>query len=173
MLLSVGGAETTRNAIAGGMEQLAYFPEDLEYLYENPEAITNAIEEIIRFVSPFHNMTRTATRDVEMHGKTIKEGQVVAIQWSAANRDPRHFQDPHKFDIRRDFQKFNSKHIAFGYGSHFCLGASLARLELRTVLENLTQKVKRIRIPEGKTVKWYSSSFTRGPDVFPAILEPR
>ncbi len=173
VLLNVGGAETTRNAISGGMEQFALKPEDLDYLRENPDGMSNAIEEIIRFVSPFHNMFRTATRDVQMHGKTIKEGQMVGITWSAANRDPEHFQNPHAFDIKRDFAQFNSKHVAFGYGSHFCLGASLARLELRAVLENLCKKVGRIRVPEGKQVTWYSSSFTRGVEHFPAILDPR
>ncbi|MEZ4287824.1 MAG: cytochrome P450 [Polyangiales bacterium] len=173
VLLNVGGAETTRNAIAGGLEQLVYHPEQWDYLVANRDAIPNACEEIIRFVSPFHNMFRTATRDVEMHGKTIQEGQMIGMQFSAANRDPQHFKNPHQFDIKRNFNKPNSKHIAFGYGTHFCLGSSLARLELRTVLEQMTEKVKRIRIPEGKKVEWFESSFTRGPETFPAILDVR
>ena len=170
VLLNVGGAETTRNAIAGGLEQFALDPAQFDYLYEHPEVMANAIEEVIRFVSPFHNMFRTATRDVELRGKQIKEGQMIGMQYSAANKDPSHFENPHQFDIRRDFK---TKHIAFGYGSHFCLGASLARLELRTVLETMTAKAKRIRIPEGKSVRWRSSSFARGPAEFPAILERR
>ncbi|MCA9529524.1 MAG: cytochrome P450 [Myxococcales bacterium] len=172
-LLNVGGAETTRNAIAGGLEQLAYHPEQWDYLSAHPEAIPNACEEIVRWVTPFLNMFRTATRDVEMHGKVIKEGQMVGMQYPAANRDPRHFKNPYEFDVCRDFKKDNSKHIAFGYGSHFCLGSSLARLELRHTLEVLTRRVKRIRVPEGEKVTWVSSSFVRGPARFPAILELR
>ncbi len=173
VLVNTGGSETTRNAIAGGLEQFVYHPDQFEYLYEHPEMISNAVEEIIRFVTPFHNMYRTATRDVEMHGKVIKAGQMVGMQYSAANKDPRNFKDPHKFDVSRDFEKENSKQIAFGHGKHFCLGASLARLEVRTVLETMTKKVQRILIPQGKTVRWFSSSFSRGPEHFPAILEAR
>lgn len=173
VLLTGGGGETTRNAIAGGLEQLVYHPDQYDYLYDHPEAIPNAAEEIIRWVTPFHNMFRTATRDVEMHGKVIKQGQQVGMQYPAANRDPRHFKDPYTFDIRRDFSKENSKHLSFGLGKHFCLGASLARLELATVLTAMTQKVKRITIPEGKAVQWFSHSFIRGPKTFPALLEKR
>lgn len=171
VLVNTGGSETTRNAIAGGLEQLAYDPAQYDDLCEHPDLIPNAVEEFIRYVTPFHNMFRTATRDVQMHGKVIKAGQMVGMQYTAANRDPRHFKDPHRFDIRRDFS--DSKQIAFGHGKHFCLGASLARLEVRIVLEIMTERVKRIRIPNGKKVTWFSSSFTRGPERFPAILDPR
>lgn len=173
VLVNTGGSETTRNAIAGGLEQLVIHPDQYDYLYEHPDAIPNAIEEIIRYVSPFHNMFRTATRDVEMYGKVIKEGQQIGVQYSAANRDPRNFKDPYAFDVCRDFDKENSKQISFGHGKHFCLGASLARLELRTVLKAITSRVKRIHFVEGKKVKWLSSSFTRGVESFPAILEAR
>lgn len=172
VLLNVGGAETTRSAIAGGLERLSNDQRQYDALYADPSLIPNAVEEIIRWVCPFVNMYRTATRDYELHGKVIKEGQQVGLTYPAANRDPRHFKDPHTFDIFRDFSK-ESKHLSFGMGPHFCLGASLARMEIRLSLEEMTKRVKRIRIAEGTAVEYVSSSFTRGLKKYPAILEPR
>ncbi len=172
ILLNTGGAETTRSAIAGGLERLSNDQKQYDALFEDPSLIPNAVEEIIRWVCPFINMYRTAARDYELHGKVIKEGQMVGLTYPAANRDPRHFKDPHTFNIFRDFSK-ESKHLSFGLGPHFCLGASLARMEIRLSLEEMTQRVKRIRIPEGKDVEYVSSSFTRGLTKYPAILEPR
>ncbi|HET6417525.1 MAG TPA: cytochrome P450 [Polyangiales bacterium] len=172
VLLNVGGAETTRNAIAGGLQQLSEDQKQYDAISEDPSLIPNAVEEIIRWVCPFVNMYRTATRDYELHGKVIKEGQQVGLTYPAANRDPRKFEDPHRFNIFRDFSK-EAKHLSFGLGPHFCLGASLARLEVRLSLEEMTQRVKRVRIPEGRKVEYVSSSFTRGLKKFPAVLEPR
>jgi cytochrome P450 family 142 subfamily A polypeptide 1 len=172
VLLNVGGAETTRSAIAGGLERLSNDPKQYDALYEDPSLIPNAVEEIIRWVCPFVNMYRTATRDYELHGKVIQAGQQVGLTYPAANRDPRHYKDPHTFNIYRDFTK-ESKHLSFGIGPHFCLGASLARMELRLSLEEMTKRVARIRIPEGKKLEYVSSSFTRGLKKFPAVLTPR
>jgi len=172
VLLNTGGAETTRSAIAGGLERLSNDQKQYDALLADPSLIPNAVEEIIRWVCPFINMYRTATRDYELHGKVIKEGQQVGLTYPAANRDPRHFKDPHTFNIFRDFSK-ESKHLSFGLGPHFCLGASLARMEVRLALEEMTQRVKSIRIPEGKELAYVSSSFTRGLTHYPAILEPR
>jgi len=172
VLLNVGGAETTRSAIAGGLQQLSEDQKQYDAISEDASLIPNAVEEIIRWVCPFVNMYRTATRDYELHGKVIKEGQQVGLTYPAANRDPRKFEDPHRFNIFRDLSK-EAKHLSFGLGPHFCLGASLARLEVRLSLEEMTQRVKRIRIPEGKKVEYVSSSFTRGLKKFPAVLEAR
>ena len=173
ILLYVGGAETTRNAIAGGLEQLTAHPEQYDALYKNPDLVPNAVEESLRWVTPFVNMYRTATRNVKMHGKTIEQGQMIGMNYIAANRDPKHFQDPYKFDIFRDFNKENSRHLSFGFGTHFCLGASLARLETQISFRMTTQRIKRIRIPEGKKPTYLESSFRRGLLTFPAIVEPR
>ncbi len=172
ILLNTGGAETTRNAIAGGFERLANAPEQYDALFDNPALIPNAVEEILRWVTPFINMYRTATRDYELHGKVIKAGQQVGLTYPAANRDPSKYSDPHKFDVFRDFTK-EAKHLAFGLGPHFCLGASLARLEIRLSLEEMTERVKRVRIPDGQELEYISSSFIRGLKTLPAILEPR
>ena len=162
-LLLVGGAETTRNAIAGGMEQLALHPDQWAYLRANVDddrVIDAAIEEIIRWVTPFHNMFRTATRDVELRGKLIKEGQMIGMQYPSANRDPRVFAKPYEFDIKRDPKA--EKHIAFGYGSHFCLGANLARLELKASLTSLLRRIETVSLTEGGRNTRLSSSFIRG-----------
>ena len=172
VLLNVGGAETTRSAIAGGLERLSNDQKQYDALYEDPSLIPNAVEEILRWVCPFVNMYRTATRDYELHGKVIKEGQQVGLTYPAGNRDPRKFEDPHTFNIFRDFSK-EAKHLSFGLGPHFCLGSSLARLEIRQSLEEMTQRVKRIRGAEGKPPVYVSSSFVRGLSSYPAILEPR
>lgn len=169
-LLTVGGSETTRNAIGGGLEQLIRHPDQWDYLIENPDAIPNAIEEIIRHVCPFINMFRTATKDVEMHGKVIKQGEQVGLMYPAANRDPRYFPDPDKFDVKRDFV---TKHIAFGYGSHFCLGSNLARLEIKAALEETFKKIERFEFKPGTEQKWMSSSFVRGPSSIPVIVHGR
>jgi cytochrome P450 family 142 subfamily A polypeptide 1 len=168
VLLLVGGSETTRNAIAGGIEMLIKHPEQWTYLASHPEGVANAIEEIIRWVTPFINMYRTATRDFELHGKTIKEGQMIGLMYPAANRDPRHFKDPYKFDVRRN--PLEEKHIAFGYGSHFCLGSSLARMELRVTLEELFKRIERFEFKPGTEPKWVSSSFVRGPASIPVVV---
>lgn len=163
-LLLAGGVETSRNAIAGGMEMLAEDPEQWAYLrahVDDEAAIEAAIEEMIRWVTPFTNMFRTATRDVEIRGKTIAEGQMIGLMYSSANRDPQIFEDPFRFDVRRDPRA--EKHIAFGFGSHFCLGANLARLELRTALRGLLRRFETVALKPGGRRAWSSSSFTRGP----------
>lgn len=169
-LLTVGGSETTRNAIGGGLEELIRYPEQWDYLVANPSAIPNAIEEIIRYVCPFVNMFRTATRDFELHGQTIKQGQMIGLMYPAANRDPRHFADPDAFDVKRDF---TTKHIAFGYGSHFCLGSNLARLEIKAALEETFAKIERFEFKPGTKQTWLSSSFVRGPASIPVIVHGR
>jgi len=163
-LLLAGGVETTRNAIAGGMEMLAKNPDQWAYLrshVDDDAAIDAAVEEMIRWVNPFANMFRTATKDVEIRGKRIAEGQMIGLMYPAANRDPRVFEDPYRFDVRRDPR--TEKHIAFGFGSHFCLGANLARLELRTALRALLRRFETVALKPGGRHEWASSSFTRGP----------
>jgi cytochrome P450 family 142 subfamily A polypeptide 1 len=167
-LLTVGGSETTRNAIAGGIEELIRHPDQWDYLAKNRDAIPNAVEEIIRWVCPFVNMFRTATRDVEMHGQVIKEGQMIGLMYPAANREAKYFPEPFKFDVRRNFE---TKHIAFGYGAHFCLGSNLARLEIRAVLEEMFDMIERFEFKPGTEVEWVSSSFVRGPKTIPVLVK--
>ncbi len=169
-LILVGGSESTRNAISGGLEMLIEHPDQWEWLREHPEGIPNAVEEIIRWVSPFISMSRTVTRDVEMHGKTLRPDDQVLMVYPAANRDPRHFADPESFNIRREF---TSRPLAFGHGPHLCLGMHLARLEVSVVLEELLQRVGRVDFAPSTERERSRSSFLHGLLHMPVVMAAR
>ena len=135
-ILLVAGNETTRNGISGGMQLLIEHPEQRQRLIDDPSLIPAAVEEMLRLVSPVHSFARTATQDTELHGVKIREGQKVLIVYPIANRDPRQFERPDEFDIDR-----NPAHLAFGIGSHFCLGANLARMEMGVAFEELLRRI--------------------------------
>jgi len=137
LLILLGGDETTRHVLSGGMYELLRHPEQLQALVRDPSGIPVAVEEMLRWASPIQNMARCAVRDVELHGQRIEAGQKVLLLYPAANRDPGAFPDPHRFDARRT----PNNHLAFGLGAHFCLGANLARLELRIFFEELVQRM--------------------------------
>jgi cholest-4-en-3-one 26-monooxygenase len=134
ILLFIAGSETTMNGTSGGM--LAFFehPEQRARVAADPSMLPGAVEEILRYVSPtLVSMVRTATRDVEVRDVTIREGQKITLWYGSANRDEDVFADPDRFDVTRS----PNEHLAFGFGAHFCLGAQLARLELRVIFEEL------------------------------------
>ena len=154
-LLLVGGSETTRNSISLGLQELLKHRDQWQALIDDPSLIPNAIEEMIRWSSPFVRMRRTLTQDFEMHGKTMKKGDQIIMLYPAANRDPRIWENPQTFDIRRDFRKPS---LAFGFGKHYCIGAPLARLEMRIVVESLTQRMPDLALtPETVPVRKPSS----------------
>jgi cholest-4-en-3-one 26-monooxygenase len=138
LLLSVAGNETTRNAISHGMNAFLENPDQYALLVSDPEAhIAGAVEEILRWSTPVLYFRRNATRDVELHGETIKAGDKISLWYISANRDEDVFDDPFRFDITRQ----PNNHIAFGGGGpHFCLGAQLARLEIRMLFEELATR---------------------------------
>jgi cholest-4-en-3-one 26-monooxygenase len=142
MMLSVAGNETTRNAIAHGMNAFLENPDQYELLAEDPDArLPGATEEILRWASPVMYFRRNATRDMELRGQTIRAGDKISLWYISANRDEDVFDDPFTFDITRD----PNPHIAFGGGGpHFCLGAQLARLEIRVLFEELVTRAPRI-----------------------------
>ncbi len=140
LLLLDGGAETTRTVIARTLLALADHPAEWEKLQAGAD-MEVAVEEFIRWVTPVHNFCRVATADTELHGRTIREGQQVLLAYGAANRDPAHFDEPERFDVTRT----PNNHIAFGFGTHFCLGASLARLEINTFFTTLRDRVSGLR----------------------------
>jgi cholest-4-en-3-one 26-monooxygenase len=142
VLLILAGNETTRNAISGGMVALSEHPEQMQKLVADRSLMPGAVDEILRFVSPVIYMRRTATRDVELHGKKIAENDKVVMCYPAANRDPRVFDAPDRFDIARD----PNPHVAFGYGPHFCLGANLARMEIQCMFDELLRRVPDIHV---------------------------
>lgn len=139
LLVLDGGAETTRTVIARTILELAQQPEQWQLLKSGAD-VDVAVEEFIRWVTPVHNFTRVATRDVEMHSQVIRAGQQVILMYAGANRDPAHFDEPDHFDVTRR----PNNHLSFGFGTHFCLGASLARLEIRTFFERLVAGVDSI-----------------------------
>ena len=127
LLILIGGDETTRHVMSGGMYQLLAEPDRWERLKADRELIVPAVEEMLRWVTPDQEHGRTATRTVEFHGKTIEAGQKLLLLYPSANRDDDRFPDADTFDMERS----PNDHVAFGFGTHFCLGSSLARLELR------------------------------------------
>jgi cholest-4-en-3-one 26-monooxygenase len=142
MLLVLAGNETTRNAISGGMQALSAHPDQRRRLLDEPSLMTTATEEILRYVSPVITMRRTATCDTELAGQAIRENDKVVMFYPSANRDAEVFDEPDRFDITRD----PNPHIAFGWGPHFCLGASLARAEIRCLFAELLARLPDIEV---------------------------
>jgi cytochrome P450 len=142
-LLIIAGNETTRHTISHTVRALASHPEAWRKLKEDPSLVQNAVEEFLRWATPILHFRRTATRDVELHGQTIREGDKVVMWFGSANYDERHFPDPYTFDVTRK----NVDHVSFGKGSpHFCLGNALARMEIRIVIEGLLERLDRIEL---------------------------
>lgn len=141
-LMIAGGAETTRTVIAHGLRILADHPEAWEAMASDPAVVVTAVEEMIRWVTPLNNMFRRVTADTELSGTTLTAGDRVALIYPAANRDGEAFVDPDRFDVHRD----PNPHVAFGHGTHFCLGANLARIELRLLFEELTRRITNLRV---------------------------
>jgi cytochrome P450 len=141
-LLIAAGSETTRNAIALGLGALIDSPDQWRLLRADPSLMAGAVEEILRWSSPTLYNRRTATRDVEVAGRHIRAGDKVTLWWASANRDEAVFEDPFRFDVRRQ----PNPHLAFGYRSHFCLGANLARMEIRIMLEELLDRFEDFRL---------------------------
>ncbi len=151
-LLFSAGAETTRNGVAGGLLALAQNPDQYRRLQDDRELLPTAIEELIRWTSPSPSKRRTATHDTELGGCTIRAGQKVLVWEGSANRDAAVFADPDRFDVGRK----PNPHLGFGQGVHYCLGANLARLELRVLYEELLGRFDEITVV--KPVEWARSN---------------
>jgi cytochrome P450 family 142 subfamily A polypeptide 1 len=165
LLILVGGDETTRHVISGGMKALIEHPEQRQKLIDDPSRIPTAVEEMLRWVTPIKNMNRTATRDVELRGEKIREGDKVLMLYESGNRDERAFESPECFDVERS----PNDHVAFGgYGTHFCLGAPLARLELRVMFEELLRRLPDAELSGGTPLR--PSNFIVGIDEMPVVF---
>ena len=177
-LFVVAGQETTRNAISGGMLALLQNPQQRERLAKDRALMPTAVEEILRYASPVTHIMRTAKHDVEMHGQKIRAGDRVVIWNASANRDAAAFPDPDRFDVGRT----PNDHLAFGHGEHFCLGANLARLEVKVMLEELLDRlpdieqageVRKLRSHFVAGIKHMPVRFTSAPPTSDTIRPPR
>ena len=157
LLLAVAGNETTRNATAHGMKALIDHPDQFDKLKADPELLPGAIEEILRWATPVMYFRRTALEDYESAARSIKAGDKVVMWHISANRDETVFDQPFEFDIQRS----PNEHIAFGGGGpHFCLGANLARMELRLIFDEITRRLPDIAL-DGD-VEYLRSNFIGG-----------
>jgi cytochrome P450 family 142 subfamily A polypeptide 1 len=143
--LLIAGNETTRNAITGGVSALIENPAERQKLIDDPSLIPSAAEEVFRYVSPVLNFARTATADTTLRGQRIRKGQKVLMLYPSANRDPEVFEEPDAFKVDRD----PNPHLAFGIGNHYCLGANLARMELRVVLSEVLRRMPNMAYAAG------------------------
>ncbi len=168
LLILIGGDETTRHVISGGMAELLRNRDQLERLREDPSRLPTAIEEMLRWVSPIKNMARTATRDVELHGKLVRKGEELLLLYPAANRDEAMFDRPEEFDTQRS----PNDHVAFGFGAHFCLGNQLARLELRVMFGRLLDRMPDIALASGDDLPLRPANFVSGIERMPVVFTP-
>jgi len=165
VLFLFGGHETTTNLIGNGMRVLLQHPDELERLRDDPSLIKPGVEEILRFDGPSKMEVRTLANSVELRGKTLPAGDMVYLVQHAANRDPEAFDQPDRFDVTRD----PNNHIGFGFGLHFCLGASVARLEGTIALEALVRRLPNLELGPDPEV-WVPTMLSRGLEHLPVSL---
>ena len=163
----VGGQETTTNLIGNGMLTILRNPEALHQLQAEPSLISLAVEELLRYESPSQHTARLAPEDVEMGGKRIKERQAVIAVMGAANRDPERFSDPDRLDITRK----DNRHVAFGWGAHFCFGAFLARIEGQVAFQTILHRIPELAL-DPKPLVWRHNLGLRGLAALPVAFCP-
>jgi cytochrome P450 len=154
VLLLIAGNETTTNLISNAIALLDRHPDQRARLLEDPLRILPAIEEFLRFESPVQGLERIVTEDLKIGSKKLHRGEKVFLMLGSANRDERAIRDPDRFDVGRD----PNPHLGFGFGAHFCLGASLARLEMRVACEEILTRLPDYRV-SGPTKRLYSGAF--------------
>jgi cytochrome P450 family 142 subfamily A polypeptide 1 len=169
LLILIGGDETTRHVISGGLHALLRHPEQLQALREDPARIPRAVEEMLRWVSPIQNMMRTAARDAQVGGHRFRAGEHLLLMYPSGNRDEAVFEDPFHFDVTRD----PNPHVAFGgRGAHHCLGSSLARLELRVMFEELLRRFPDLELGGIEPPPLRPANFVVGIEALPVRFSP-
>jgi cytochrome P450 len=168
VVIGTAGHETTKTTLAGGMLALLEHPAELSRLQASPSLIPSAVEEILRWVTPVVHFGRTATEDYELRGRRIRAGDDVCLFYASANRDEEVFEDPFEFRVDRE----ENPHLAFGVGEHFCMGAHLARLEVRVFLEELLPRLESIELagPPERLASNFSGGLKRLP--LRAVITP-
>ncbi|HVX70849.1 MAG TPA: cytochrome P450 [Mycobacteriales bacterium] len=169
LLILIGGDETTRHVISGGLYQLLRDPDAKQALIDSPDRIPTAVEEMLRWVSPIKNMARTVVEDTEVHGQRLEAGDKLLLLYSSANRDASVFPDPFRFDIGRT----PNDHLAFGIGTHFCLGNNLARLELRCFFETVLRRMPDLELADDTEPAYRPANFVSGYESMPVRFTPR
>jgi cytochrome P450 family 142 subfamily A polypeptide 1 len=180
LLILVGGDETTRHTLSGGTEQLLRHRDQWEALVAGgqersdpgngsaPELLPGAVEEMLRWTSPVKNMCRTLTADTTFHGTDLRAGEKIMLMFESANFDEAVFENPDDFQIDRN----PNSHMAFGFGSHFCLGNQLARLELSMMTSRILQRLPDLRLAEYADVPLRPANFVSGPEAMPVVFTP-
>ena len=167
MLLA--GNETTRNAISRGMLALIEHPEEREKLRSNPELWPRAVEEILRWSTPVRVLRRTLLKDAELAGQRMREGDSVLLLYCSANRDEAVFDEPYAFRVDRT----PNDHLTFGLGPHFCLGASLARMEIAVLVERVLARLPGLALAPGERPREGRNAILASIDAMPVVFEPR
>jgi cholest-4-en-3-one 26-monooxygenase len=168
LLLLIGGDETTRHTLSGGTAQLLRHPDQHQRLVNDLDLLPNAIEEMLRWTAPVKNMARTMTADTEFHGTALKEGEKILLLFESANFDEKVFDDPESFDIER----YPNNHLAFGFGTHFCLGNQLARLELSIMQERLLRRLPDLQLASDAALPLRPANFVSGLERMPVKFTP-
>ncbi|MCW2686186.1 MAG: cytochrome [Mycobacterium sp.] len=168
LLILIGGDETTRHTLSGGTEQLLRNHDQWGLLVRDPALLPSAVEEMLRWTSPVKNMCRTLTADTEFHGTQLRAGEKMMLLFESANFDESVFGDPENFRIERN----PNSHLAFGFGTHFCLGNQLARLELSMMTTRLLQRLPDLRLADDAAVPLRPANFVSGPESMPVVFTP-
>jgi cytochrome P450 family 142 subfamily A polypeptide 1 len=168
LLILIGGDETTRHVITGGQLALFEHPDQWEIMRSDPDAHSTGVEEMLRWISPIKNMSRTVVNEVELRGETLHAGDQVILMYPSANRDADEFPDPFRFDVKRD----PNHHIAFGFGPHYCLGQALARLELQVMFDVLFRRLPDLEPTNEEPLPYRASNFIVGPEAMPVKFTP-
>ncbi|MCX8563085.1 cytochrome P450 [Mycolicibacterium mucogenicum] len=168
LLILIGGDETTRHTLSGGTEQLMRNRDQWDRLAADPSLMPGAVEEMLRWTSPIKNMCRTLTADTVFYGTELKKDEKVMLMFESANFDGDQFENPDEFHIDRN----PNSHLAFGFGTHFCMGNQLARLELRLMTERLLQRLPDLRLADGAEIPLRAANFVSGPEAMPVVFTP-
>ncbi|KHO17851.1 cytochrome P450 [Mycolicibacterium setense] len=168
LLILIGGDETTRHTLSGGTEQLLRHRDQWDALVADRNVLPGAIEETLRWTSPVKNMCRTLTEDTVFHGTELKAGEKLMLMFESANFDEAVFDNPDEFRFDRN----PNSHLAFGFGTHFCLGNQLARLELRLMLDRLLTRLPDLRLANDDQLPLRPANFVSGPESMPVVFTP-
>ena len=168
LLILIGGDETTRHTLSGGTEQLLRHREQWDSVVRDVDLLPGAIEEMLRWTSPVKNMCRTLTADTEFHGTSLTAGEKIMLMFESANFDESVFGDPDNFRIDRN----PNSHLAFGFGTHFCLGNQLARLELKIMLTKVLARLPDLRLADAQMLPLRPANFVSGLESMPVVFTP-